>query len=65
MHATATVARFQKICKKRGFKFMGETTMLSFLQVMGIVNHHKTDCYAFKEAERAYATFQKQRKKRR
>lgn len=55
VHPTATVAAFQKVCKKRGFKFMGETTTLSFLQAMGGVNHHKHDCFAYAEAEKRYS----------
>ncbi len=33
-----------KDMKKRGFKFVGSTTIYSYLQAIGIVNDHETDC---------------------
>ncbi|CAM4330962.1 DNA-3-methyladenine glycosylase I [Vibrio agarivorans] len=33
-----------KDLKKRGFKFVGSTTMYAFLQATGIVNDHDVDC---------------------
>ncbi len=33
-----------KDLKKRGFKFLGPTTMYSFLQAAGFVNDHENDC---------------------
>lgn len=34
-----------KDLKKRGFKFMGSTTVYAYLQAVGIVNDHTTDCF--------------------
>ena len=33
-----------KDLKKRGFKFLGPTTIYSFLQATGFVNDHENDC---------------------
>lgn len=38
-----------KDLKKRGFKFVGSTTIYAFLQAVGIVNDHKLDCFRYKE----------------
>ena len=34
-----------KDLKKRGWKFVGPTTMYAFMQAMGLVNDHQHDCY--------------------
>jgi DNA-3-methyladenine glycosylase I len=34
---------------KRGFKFVGSTIIYAFLQAMGIVNDHTTDCFRYNE----------------
>lgn len=36
-----------KDLKKRGFKFVGSTIMYAFMQSMGLVNDHTTDCFCF------------------
>lgn len=38
-----------KILKKRGFKFLGPTTVYSFMQGIGMTNDHLTDCFRFEE----------------
>jgi DNA-3-methyladenine glycosylase I len=38
-----------KDMKKRGFRFIGPTTVLAFMQAVGMVNDHDIDCYRFKE----------------
>lgn len=35
-----------KDLKKRGWKFVGPTTMYAFMQAMGLVNDHQHDCFA-------------------
>jgi DNA-3-methyladenine glycosylase I len=35
--------------KKRGFKFLGSTTVYAHLQAIGIVNDHRTDCFRYRE----------------
>lgn len=38
-----------KDMKKRGFRFVGPTTVLAFMQAVGMVNDHESSCYRFKE----------------
>ena len=38
-----------KDLKKRGFKFVGSTTIYAHMQAIGLVNDHTTDCYRYKE----------------
>ncbi len=40
--------RISKDLKKIGFKFMGSTTVYSFLQATGIVNDHTKECFKYK-----------------
>ena len=40
-----------KDLKKRGWKFVGPTTMYAFIQAMGLVNDHQHDCFARSEVE--------------
>ncbi|MEO0951903.1 MAG: DNA-3-methyladenine glycosylase I, partial [Pseudomonadota bacterium] len=35
---------FSKDLKRRGFKFVGPTTMYAFMQAVGMVNDHVVDC---------------------
>lgn len=44
---TSTVLsdRISKDLKKRGFKFVGSTIVYAYLQAIGIVNDHTTDCF--------------------
>lgn len=41
-----------KDLKKRGWKFVGPTTMYAFMQAMGMVNDHQHDCHV-RDAARA------------
>lgn len=41
--------KFSKDLKKRGFKFVGSTIIYSFMQAVGLVNDHTTDCFRFSE----------------
>lgn len=43
--------------KKRGFTFVGPTTMYAFMQAMGLVNDHVEGCAARARAEAARAAF--------
>ena len=38
-----------KDLKKRGFRFVGPTIIYAFMQAMGMVNDHTTDCFRYKE----------------
>jgi 3-methyladenine DNA glycosylase Tag len=35
------------ILKKRGFKFVGSTICYAFMQAVGMVNDHTTDCFCY------------------
>jgi DNA-3-methyladenine glycosylase I len=41
--------KISKDLKKIGFKFIGPTTIYSFMQAIGMVNDHTTDCFVYKE----------------
>ena len=40
-----------KDLKRRGWKFVGPTTMYAFMQAMGLVNDHQHDCHVRKEID--------------
>ena len=44
-------AALSKDLKKRGWKFVGPTTMYSFMQSMGLVNDHLEGCFVRDECE--------------
>lgn len=45
--------------KKRGWKFVGPTTMYSFMQAMGLINDHAIDCFMRPRVEHARQVFQR------
>jgi len=46
-----------KDLKKRGWKFVGPTTMYAFMQSMGIVNDHSLDCVTRDRVEAERSAF--------
>ena len=42
---TETSVRLAKDLKKKGFAFVGPTTVYAFMQAMGLVNDHLADCH--------------------
>lgn len=38
--------------KKKGFKFVGSTICYAFMQAVGMVNDHTTDCFRYKEIKK-------------
>lgn len=40
-----------KDMKKRGFKFFGSTICYAFMQAVGMVNDHTTDCFRYKKCK--------------
>jgi DNA-3-methyladenine glycosylase I len=46
-----SAVRLSKDLKKRGWKFVGPTTMYSFMQSMGLVNDHVDGCWVQQECE--------------
>lgn len=43
---------FAKDLKKRGFKFLGSTTVYAHMQAIGMVNDHTTDCFRYNELKK-------------
>ena len=41
--------RLSKELKKKGFRFVGPTTMYAMMQAIGMVNDHTTDCFRYKQ----------------
>ena len=48
-----------KDLKKRGWKFIGPTTVYAFMQAMGLINDHVADCVVRTEVERARKRFKR------
>ena len=46
---TELSTRISKDLKKRGFKFLGPTTVYAFMQASGLVNDHVTTCFCYKK----------------
>ena len=46
-----------KELKRRGWKFVGPTTVFAFMQACGIVNDHERGCFARDEVDAARETF--------
>jgi len=46
-----------KDLKKRGWRFVGPTTIYAFMQAMGLVNDHDPGCVIHREVARARASF--------
>lgn len=46
-----------KDLKKRGWKFVGPTTVYAFMQAMGLINDHAKGCVMRSKADAARATF--------
>jgi len=44
--------QMSKDLKKRGFNFVGPTICYAFMQAIGMVNDHTTDCYRHEEVKR-------------
>jgi len=44
--------QMSKDLKKRGFNFVGSTICYAFMQAVGMVNDHATDCFRYKEIAR-------------
>lgn len=48
-----------KDLKKRGWKFVGPTTVFAFMQAMGLINDHAEGCVVREEVERARGVFRR------
>jgi len=49
---TPLSAQLSKDLKKRGFNFVGSTICYAFMQSIGMVNDHTTDCFRYPEINR-------------
>ncbi len=48
-----------KDLKKRGWKFVGPTTVFAFMQAMGLINDHLSDCVICTKVEKARKSFKR------
>lgn len=53
-----TSVRLSKDLLKKGWKFVGPTTIFAFMQAMGLINDHAEGCVIREEATKARAAFQ-------
>ena len=44
--------QMSKDLKKRGFNFVGPTICYAFMQAVGMVNDHTTDCFRYEDVQR-------------
>jgi len=49
--STDASKRMAKALKKNGFSFVGETICYAFMQAVGMVNDHTTDCHCYTECQ--------------
>ena len=59
LSTTDISTRISKDLKKRGWRFVGPTTVYAFMQAMGLVNDHLEGCWVREEIERARAAFKR------
>ncbi len=57
--STPESTAISKALRKRGWSFVGPTTIHAFMQAMGLVNDHLEGCYCRAEAEAERAAFRK------
>ena len=51
VHPSRTVAHLARRLKEEGFRFMGDTVVLNWMQAIGLMNHHAAACRDFKRCE--------------
>jgi len=56
---TAVSVRISKELKKRGWTFVGPTTVYAFMQAMGLVNDHIEGCFCRTEIEKQRKAFKR------
>ena len=59
MSTTEASTALSKDLKKRGWTFVGPTTVYAFMQAMGLVNDHIEGCHCRREVEAARAVFKR------
>ncbi|MGV6873047.1 DNA-3-methyladenine glycosylase I [Pseudochelatococcus sp. B33] len=61
-HSTSPASEaLSKELRKRGWRFVGPTTVYAFMQAMGLINDHAEGCVIRAEVERARAAFRRPR----
>lgn len=63
--ATEHSKDISKALKKRGFRFVGPTTVYAFMQSMGFVNDHMVTCRQYETCKRAQLKFKRPKRGRR
>jgi DNA-3-methyladenine glycosylase I len=61
MTTSAEAIALSKDLKRRGFTFVGPTTVYAFMQAMGLVNDHVDRCVVRAAAQKARAAFERPR----
>jgi DNA-3-methyladenine glycosylase I len=56
---TADSLKLSKALKKRGFRFVGPTTMYAFMQSAGMVNDHLTSCHRYQPCRELQRRFKR------
>ena len=56
---TEVSTKISKDLKKRGWSFVGPTTVYAFMQAMGLVNDHIEGCECRAKVEKARADFER------
>ena len=56
---SAESVALSKDLKRRGWRFVGPTTVYAFMQAMGLINDHVGDCVIRTDVERARSTFRR------
>jgi DNA-3-methyladenine glycosylase I len=56
---TPVSVRLSKDLKKRGWTFVGPTTVYAFMQAMGLVNDHLDGCFCQPEVHALRLTFKR------
>lgn len=51
--------QLSRALKNKGWKFVGPTTVYSFMQAMGMINDHETDCHLRKKITQARKKFRR------
>jgi len=59
MNTSPESVALSKDLKKRGWSFVGPTTVYAFMQAMGMVNDHMDGCFCRAEIEKARKTFKR------
>ncbi len=49
--STPVSDRLSKDLAKRGFRFVGTTIVYAYMQAVGLVNDHTTDCFRWREVQ--------------